>query len=114
VNNVVPAIDDGLPALPVPEQGVLLDADALRGVGSSLSDRCRGANGVRGVVRGLLALVVHQPGPPLPELSSRLLLHGRKKTNTHGPAPAQRVLLSADLKYLAVSTKNCDEPTAHC
>ena len=53
-------------------------------------------------------------GHPMPELSSRLLLHGRKKTNWHGPAPAQRVLLSADLKYLAVSTKNCDEPTAHC
>ena len=65
VNTVVPAIDDGLPALPGARAGRFGSrADALRGVGSSLGDPCRGANGGRDVGHGSLSLLfTGHPGP---------------------------------------------------
>ena len=117
VNNMVRAVDDGQPALPDARAGRFGSrADALRGVGSSLSDPCRGANGGRDVGHGSLALPPQLSGgrgagrlPPLVLASTR-----REKANSAGPRSCQRVLLSADPKKAASKKKPRRKGRAHC
>ena len=69
----------GCPRCQVPEQDVWQPVDALRGVGSSLSDPCRGANGGRDVEYGSLKLLFTSHPGPTPDCLAHQLLHGGQK-----------------------------------
>ena len=97
VNTVVPAIDDGLPALPGARAGRFGSrADALRGVGSSLSGPLpRGEWRARRVVRIVEASLHRPPRPTRPiawRTNSYKALARRPSDNLPRPRSRQRVL----------------------